>query len=87
MTFDQLLNFIQNRMRMSHIYQPVMLTKLLESGGTATETEIATEILRRDRSWANVWRPCTGAGESFFVPVPWHVFWHVISGREKARKP
>jgi hypothetical protein len=32
--FTTYLNhFIVNKMRMSHIYQPVMLMKLLESGG------------------------------------------------------
>ena len=29
-------DFIRNKMKMSHIYQPVMLKVLLESGGEAT---------------------------------------------------
>jgi hypothetical protein len=33
MTFDDLEDFINHRMRMSHIYQPVMLKVLLEGGG------------------------------------------------------
>ena len=33
MDFLALQDFIQNKMRMSHIYQPVMLITLLEHGG------------------------------------------------------
>ena len=33
MTFEELQNFIENRMRMSHIYQPVMLMTLLNGDG------------------------------------------------------
>ena len=31
MTYDQLVDFVERRMRMSHIYQPVMLLTLLQS--------------------------------------------------------
>jgi len=37
-------------MRMSHIYQPVMLKRLLESGGISHEKEIAKAILSYDQS-------------------------------------
>jgi diadenosine tetraphosphate (Ap4A) HIT family hydrolase/5-methylcytosine-specific restriction endonuclease McrA len=37
-------------MRMSHIYQPVMLMTLLEQGGTASVRDIATSILIHDES-------------------------------------
>jgi DNA-binding transcriptional ArsR family regulator len=37
-------------MRMSHIYQPVMLGVLLERGGSATIEEIAKALLSYDRS-------------------------------------
>jgi ATP adenylyltransferase len=33
--FDDLNDFIRNKMRMSHIYQPVMLMELLKRGGSA----------------------------------------------------
>ena len=33
MNFLDLYDFIQNKMRMSHVYQPVMLVTLLEHGG------------------------------------------------------
>lgn len=45
-----LRDFIQNRMRMSHIYQPVMIKALLQSGGEATTEEIATSLLAYDQS-------------------------------------
>ena len=45
-----LRDFIQNRMRMSHIYQPVMIKTLLENGGAATTEEIATSLLAYDQS-------------------------------------
>ena len=31
--YNELKDFIQNRMRMSHVYQPVMLTALLKQNG------------------------------------------------------
>ena len=46
--FDQLYDFVDNQMRMSHIYQPVMLIHLLENGGKASSTDIAKAILLRD---------------------------------------
>ena len=48
--FDKLSDFLSNKMRMSHIYQPVMLIQLLENEGKATATDIATAILRHDSS-------------------------------------
>lgn len=48
--FEQLREFIQNRMRMSHIYQPVMIKELLIRGGKASIREIATAFLTRDQS-------------------------------------
>ena len=37
-------------MRLSHIYQPVMIRILLENGGEAAINKIANEFLREDRS-------------------------------------
>jgi ATP adenylyltransferase len=45
-----LREFILSKMRMSHIYQPVMLKTLIEHRGTATIREIAAEFLARDES-------------------------------------
>jgi ATP adenylyltransferase len=49
-TFPELLDFIQNRMRMSHIYQPVILTTLIKGGGTASVEEIASQFAQRDQA-------------------------------------
>ncbi|MEJ1298169.1 MAG: hypothetical protein RPU63_11915 [Candidatus Sedimenticola sp. (ex Thyasira tokunagai)] len=49
-TFADLLDFIENKMRMSHIYQPVMLIDLLEGNGVATTNSIAKAILSYDQS-------------------------------------
>ena len=45
-----LKHFITKKMRMSHIYQPVMIKALLENGGEATTEEIATRLLAYDQS-------------------------------------
>src|SRR5262245_36120732 len=37
-------------MRMSHVYQPVMLRTLLDRGGRASREEIARALLNEDRS-------------------------------------
>ena len=49
-SFNKLSNFILNEMRMSHIYQPVMLIELLERRGSASVTEIARALLGHDVS-------------------------------------
>ena len=50
MRFDNLIHFIDRDMRMSHIYQPVMLRALLNGGGHASREEIARALLNQDRS-------------------------------------
>ena len=50
MRYDQLSDFVMTRMRMSHVYQPVMLLALLEHGGQASVREIALAILGHDDS-------------------------------------
>jgi diadenosine tetraphosphate (Ap4A) HIT family hydrolase len=47
---ERLKNFIQKQMRMSHIYQPVMLKTLLGNAGRATIREVATAFLAHDES-------------------------------------
>jgi ATP adenylyltransferase len=42
--------FISKQMRMSHIYQPVMIKALLENGGKATTEVIAQALLAYDQS-------------------------------------
>lgn len=48
MTYQDLKQFITEDMRMSHIYQPVMLIELLKNKGQASVEQIAQAILNRD---------------------------------------
>ena len=41
MKYQEYEEFINHRMRMSHVYQPVMLMTMLEKGGKASKSEIA----------------------------------------------
>lgn len=50
MLFEDLLRFIEIDMRMSHVYQPVMLRALLTEGGKANRSSIARALLNEDRS-------------------------------------
>ncbi len=50
MNYRDFEDFIENRMRMSHVYQPVMLMTLLQRGGKASITQIAKAILDHDES-------------------------------------
>ncbi len=48
--YETLREFIESRMRMSHIYQPAMLVALLDFRGSASVTQIAKTILACPRS-------------------------------------
>jgi ATP adenylyltransferase len=50
MKYEQLIDFIQNRMSMSHVYQPVLLRALVDSGGIATIRQLAQRFLSEDES-------------------------------------
>ena len=50
MTYEELKNFINNKMRMSHLYQPVMLMTLLKNGGKCSQSDIASALLSHDES-------------------------------------
>ena len=50
MTFPELKDFLMNRMRMSHIYQPVMLMSLLKNGGVSSVESLAKDLLINDQS-------------------------------------
>ena len=50
MNFSELKDFLVNRMRMSHIYQPVMLLTLLNEGGSAAIETISKTLLIEDKS-------------------------------------
>ena len=46
--YHRLQQFIASEMRMSHVYQPVMLAELLKTKGKATVRQIARAILEKD---------------------------------------
>ena len=50
MTFDELVEFIEHRMRMSHIYQPLLIRTLVDGGGSATLRQLALSFLAEDES-------------------------------------
>ena len=50
MTFKELKDFITTKMRMSHVYQPVMILTLLEKSGRCHQEDIAKAILVHDPS-------------------------------------
>ena len=50
MNFEELQDFIAHRMRMTHIYQPLMIKTLLESGNKATAEDIARGFLNEDKA-------------------------------------
>jgi len=49
-TYEALKHFITNTMQTSHIYQPAMLAKLLQSSGEASLEDIARHLLAYDDS-------------------------------------
>lgn len=50
MTFEELKDFLNKQMRMSHIYQPLLIKNLLESGGLATVRQLAVSFAAQDES-------------------------------------
>ena len=50
MSFKTLKNYINKKMRMSHIYQPVMLMELLKNKGRASTDNIAKQFLTYDEA-------------------------------------
>ncbi len=50
MTFKQLKEFIANKMKMSHVYQPLLLRYLIDSGGSATIRQLAQSFVIQDES-------------------------------------
>jgi ATP adenylyltransferase len=56
---SSLLDFVMKDMRMSHIYQPVMLATLLGNGGECSEREIARRLLVQDESQIDYYRSIT----------------------------
>ena len=49
-TFEVIRAFLLKGMRMSHIYQPIMIRELILNGGWSTVEQIARALLKEDRS-------------------------------------
>jgi ATP adenylyltransferase len=49
MTLEGLVDVIENKMKMSHVYQPLLIKSLIEAGGTTTVRQLATEQLRQGK--------------------------------------
>ena len=50
MQFIDIVYFIENKMSMSHIYQPLLIKTLVESGGSSTLRSLAGTFLSQDES-------------------------------------
>ena len=50
MRFEDLIEFLESGMRMSHIYQPLLIRSLIDSGGIATIRQLALAFLVQDES-------------------------------------
>ena len=50
MTFYDLKEFLESKMRLSHIYQPLLIKSLIESGGSASLRQLAGAFLAQDES-------------------------------------
>ena len=59
MRYDELAEFIENGMRMSHIYQPVMLIELLKNQGQLSDEAIARKLLSHDISQIEYYKKIT----------------------------
>ncbi|MBP1687699.1 MAG: hypothetical protein H6Q33_3842 [Deltaproteobacteria bacterium] len=50
MTYDELIDFLERKMRMSHIYQPLLIRTLVDAGGAATLRQLAHAFVAQDES-------------------------------------
>ena len=50
MTYEELTDFLEHKMNMSHIYQPLLVRALVDSGGVATVRQLAQVFLLQDES-------------------------------------
>ena len=50
MTRQELTNFIAKKMKMSHVYQPLLIKTIVEAGGVATLNQVARAFAAADES-------------------------------------
>ena len=74
-TVPELVEFIEQKMRMSHIYQPLLIQTLVESGGQATLRELAVKFLTQEEAEIREMMKTIKK-----MPV------HVLSAKNKSRK-
>lgn len=48
MDYEELMDFIENKMKMTNVYQPIMIEKMLKNDGTASAWSVAKEFLSSD---------------------------------------
>jgi hypothetical protein len=53
MTFEELFDFVSNKMQMGHVYQPLVIQFLVRAGGAATLRQLATEMATADEAAVN----------------------------------
>jgi hypothetical protein len=62
MTYDQVVDSLENKMSMSHVYQPLLIRALVDSGGASTFRQLAQVFLAQDESqllyYENASRKC-----------------------------
>jgi len=75
LTVAELIAFIDDEMRMSHIYQPLLIQTLVESGGQATLRELAVKFLTQEEAEIQEMMKTIKK-----MPV------HVLSAKNKSRK-
>ena len=50
MGYEELVDFLERKMSMSHVYQPLLVRALVDAGGTATVRQLAQVFLAQDES-------------------------------------
>lgn len=50
MTYEELVDFLEHKMSMSHVYQPLLVRALVDAGGVATIRQLAQVFLVQDES-------------------------------------
>jgi ATP adenylyltransferase len=48
MKYEELIDFLEHKMSMSHVYQPLLVRALVDAGGTATLRQLAQVFLSQD---------------------------------------
>jgi hypothetical protein len=70
MEFHALLDFIQTRMRMAHIYQPVMIRTLLDHQWEADDEQIAKNLLLHGRSQIEYYQHLPAESDGSLGKIP-----------------